>query len=59
MVELGLMNKHIPLRDFSTAAKRRGFLEKELKIKLPDEINKFTFPEDLVVDRNIHKLDYS
>lgn len=49
------MKSRLSLRDFSSAQKRRQFLEKELKIKL-ENISNFTFSEDQVVGRNIENL---
>jgi len=49
------MKSKLSLRDFPTAQKRRGFLEKELKLKL-DHIGNFTFTEESVAGRNIENL---
>src|SRR3972149_382782 len=43
------------LRDFSSAQKRREFLEKQLSIKL-DSVGNSEVPEDAVVGRNIENL---
>ncbi len=43
------------LRSFTSAQKRREFLENKLKIKL-DNIGKFSFQEDQAVGRNIENL---
>ena len=48
-------SKKISLRDFSSAQKRREFLEKELQIKL-DNITHFSFTQDQVTGRNIENL---
>ena len=55
MVESRLMKSKISLRDFSSAQKRREFLEKLLKVKL-ENIQNFTFTEKSVKDRNIENL---
>lgn len=49
------MKSQISLRDFSSAQKRREFLEQQLKIKL-ENISSFTFSEDQVKDKNIENL---
>lgn len=49
------MQKNTSLRDFSSAKKRRQFLEKKLNIKL-DNIGGFSFPEEAAVGRNIENL---
>ena len=49
------MNKKISLRDFTSATKRRQFLEKKLNIKL-DNIVSFTFKEEQVLGRNMENL---
>src|SRR3989338_8884597 len=47
--------KKINLRNFSSAQKRREFLEKELNIKL-DKTGEFSFEENQAVGRNIENL---
>lgn len=49
------MKKDSPLRDFSSAQKRREFLENELKINLKN-IGSFTFTEEETAGRNIENL---
>ena len=49
------MMKKINLRNFSSAQKRREFLEKELNIKL-DKTGEFSFEENQAVGRNIENL---
>lgn len=49
-----LMNK-LSLRDFSSAKKRREFLEKKLNINLSN-ISNFSFSEEEVLGRNIENL---
>ncbi len=56
MVELtNKMKTDISLRNFSSAQKRRRFLESQLNIKLTN-IGNFTFPEDAAVGKNIENL---
>ncbi len=54
-VKIEPMKGNTSLRDFSSAQKRREFLEKELTIKL-DNIGSFSFPEEAAVGRNIENL---
>lgn len=49
------MKTKLNLRNFSSAQKRREFLEKELNIELKNTSN-FSFAEDLAVGRNIENL---
>lgn len=49
------MKRPSSLRDFSSAAKRREFLEKQLKLKL-ENIANFSFTEEQVSGRNIENL---
>ena len=50
-----MKNAQISLRGFTTAQKKREFLEKQLNIKL-DNISNFTFEEEQVAGRNIENL---
>lgn len=49
------MKSKLSIRDFTSAQKRREFLEKQLGVDL-DNIGNFTFPEDQTVGRNIENL---
>ncbi len=49
------MKDQTSLRGFTSAQKRRQFLEKKLNIKL-DNIGDFSFPEEAAVGRNIENL---
>ncbi len=49
------MKSKLFLRDFSSAQKRREFLQKKLNIKL-DHIGQFSFTEEQAVGRNIENL---
>ena len=55
MIELPFMFNTNSLRDFTSAQKRRGALEKQLKIKLTN-IAGFNFTEEQVNGRNIENL---
>lgn len=49
------MKRQTNLRDFESAQKRRGFLEKQLNINL-ENIGNFSFAEEQVRDKNIENL---